>query len=62
MSASVRMAGTALGGAIDDFLEYVAETFLGMPIEDRASIMRRYADEHMYRPMRLEAPELRRAS
>jgi hypothetical protein len=61
MSPSVRMAGIALGGAIHDYLEYVAETFLDMPLDDKRAIMRRYADEHLFRPMRATAP-LRRAS
>jgi hypothetical protein len=60
MSPSVRMAGIALGGAIHDYLEYVAETFLDMPLDDKRAIMRRYADEHLFRPMRAPVP-LRRA-
>ena len=60
MSPSVRMAAIALGGAINDYLEYIAETFLDMPREDKAAILRRYADEQLYRPMRAATP-LRRA-
>jgi hypothetical protein len=61
MPASVRMAGVALGGAIDDFLEYVATTFLQMPVHDKWAILMRYADEHFRSPLRLLPPPLRRA-
>jgi hypothetical protein len=51
---SVRMAGIALGGAIDDYLEFIAETFVHMPTENKRGIMERYAAEHMRRLMTLD--------
>jgi hypothetical protein len=47
----LRVSATALGGAVDDFLSYVAETFLRMPTNDKAAILRRYAEEQMREPM-----------
>jgi len=41
-------------------MEYVAETFLDMPLDDKRAIMRRSTDEHLFRPMRAPA-RLRRA-
>jgi hypothetical protein len=62
MPPGVRMAGMALGGAIDDYLEYMADTFLHMPVEDKRAIMQRYADEHLRPLMTLKRSPLRRAS
>lgn len=47
-SPAVRLAGTELGGAVDDFLILIAETFLRMPVHDRRAIMRAYAADQMY--------------
>ncbi len=47
MAPSYRIAGTALGGAIDDFLDEVAGTFLNMPKDDKREIMRRLAEDQM---------------
>src|SRR3954454_12187006 len=50
MPPSVRMSGIALGGALDDYLEFIAKTFIHMPHHDKGAIMKRYADEHL-RPL-----------
>ncbi len=61
MPPSVRLAGIALGGAMDDYLEFIAATFLDMPKQNKAEIMQRYADEHMRSVMALSrTPQLRR--
>lgn len=39
---AVRLAGTALGGAVDDFLEHIAVTYLRMPCGDKRAILRAY--------------------
>jgi hypothetical protein len=61
-SPGVRMAGIALGGALNDYLEFIAETFIDMPKHDKQAIIQRYADEFLREPIRLESPSLRRAS
>jgi hypothetical protein len=47
MPPAVRVAGTCLGGAIDDYLKEIAEIFLKMSRDDKAAIMRRYAEDQM---------------
>jgi hypothetical protein len=51
VAPGLRLAATALGGALDDFLEYVAGTFLRMPVGDKTAILHRYAEEQMREPM-----------
>ena len=46
-AASVRLAGTALGGAVDSYLELIAREFLRMPIDDKSAILRRHAADQM---------------
>jgi hypothetical protein len=58
-SASVRLAAVALGGAMDDLLEFVAEAFLRMPTDDKSAIMRAYASEHMTQLVDLDGRESR---
>src|SRR4051812_28372181 len=41
MPPGVRLAAISLGGALDDYLEFVAETFIHMPKSDKAAIMQR---------------------
>jgi hypothetical protein len=47
MAPSVRLAGISLGGALDDYLESIAEIFIHMPGDDKRAIMQRYADEFL---------------
>lgn len=62
MAGSYRVAGVALGGAIDDYLSTIAEIFLRMPKDDKLAIMRRYADDQMRQIYdRPEQPPRRRA-
>ena len=44
---SVRLSGTSLGGAVEDFLEHLARTYLRMPCGDKPAIMRAYARDQM---------------
>jgi hypothetical protein len=46
-AASVRLAGTALGGAVDSYLELIATDFLRMPAHDKAAILRRHASDQL---------------
>jgi hypothetical protein len=47
-SGSVRLAGTCLGGAIEDYLKLIAVDFLRMPPKsDTRDILRAYASDHM---------------
>jgi hypothetical protein len=62
MPPSVRMSGIALGGALDDYLEFIAKTFIHMPHHDKGAIMKRYADEHLRPLMMLPRDPQRRAS
>ncbi len=45
--AALRLAGTALGGAVEDFLGLLAEVFLRMPDHNKQAILREYAHEQM---------------
>lgn len=54
MAPSVRIAGVSLGGAIDDYLELVAKTFLSMPQDDKNAILARYAEDQLDELMRRE--------
>ena len=60
MPPSVRVACVSLGGAIDDYLNDIAEIFLRMPTHDKSEIMRCYADGQMrevyHRPGRSRRP------
>jgi len=47
MAPAVRVAGVCLGGAIDDYLNDIAKTFLRIPTHDKNEIMRRLADDQM---------------
>ncbi len=62
MPPSVRLAGISLGGAIDDYLEFIAKTFIRMQTDDKPRIMQRYAEEHLRPLMTLSRPRYRRAS
>jgi hypothetical protein len=62
MPPSVRLAGISLGGAIDDYLESIAEIFMRMPTDDKRAIMQRYANEFLRPLMTLRREPLRRAS
>jgi hypothetical protein len=62
MPPSVRLAGMALGGALDSYLEYMAKTFLRISPDDKNEIMQRYADEHLRPLITLSRFPLRRVS
>ena len=51
---TVRLAGAALGGAVEDFLGLLAEVFLRMPDGDKAAVLRAYAREQMSDMVRVE--------
>ncbi len=51
---AIQIAGTALGGAVEDFLELLAEIFLRMPDDDKQAILREYAREQMSDMMLLQ--------
>jgi hypothetical protein len=59
---AIRMAGVALGGALYDYVDVIADVFLKMPKHDKQAIIRRYADEFLRKPMTLEEPSFRRAT
>ena len=42
-----RLAGTALGGALEDFVKLLAEAFLRIPEKDKKAILTAYAREQM---------------
>ena len=44
---ATRLAGTALGGAVEDFLKLLAEAFLHIPEKDKRAILTAYAREQM---------------
>jgi hypothetical protein len=44
---TTRLAGTALGGAVEDFLKLLAEAFLHIPEKDKKAILSAYAWEQM---------------
>lgn len=44
---AVQLAGTALGGAVDSYLEFIANSFLHISPEDKKAILRAYAHEQM---------------
>ena len=44
---AVRLAATALGGAVDDYLELLADVFLRIPGDDKKQILRAYSEEQM---------------
>ncbi|HWR15929.1 MAG TPA: hypothetical protein VN577_13965 [Terriglobales bacterium] len=58
---SIRMAGIALGGALDDYLEFIADAYLRMSTHDKEAIMRCYAAEHLRPLMQSSRRPLRRA-
>jgi hypothetical protein len=43
----LRLAGTVLGGAVENFLNVLAEVFLRMPVDDKQAILREYSREQM---------------
>lgn len=45
--AAVRLPGTALGGAVEDFLGLLAEVFRRMSSNDKKAILRAYSREQM---------------
>ena len=49
------LAATVLGGAVDDYLEWVAESFLDGEFQSREQILRALAEDHLRQPLR--APE-----
>jgi hypothetical protein len=46
-SPAARLAGTALGGAVEDFLGVLAEVFLRMPSDDKKAVLSAYSREQM---------------
>jgi hypothetical protein len=58
---AVRIAGTVLGGAVDDYLNHLADVFLQHADRRPDVLMRHYAEDHMCRPVELEAVAQRRA-
>jgi hypothetical protein len=56
-----RIAGVSLGGAIDDYLDEIAEVFLRMPKDDKAAIMRRLADDQLRQTYTMPSQPRRRA-
>jgi hypothetical protein len=51
---NLHIPGTMLGGAVDDFLSFIAEVALDQPpASDRAEIMAAYADDQMCEPVSL---------
>jgi hypothetical protein len=45
-SPAIRIAATELGGAIQNYLELVAEAFLQIPANDPPRVLRAYAESH----------------
>lgn len=41
------LAATALGGAVDDYLKFIARTFLRRPFTDRHEILQAFAADHL---------------
>ncbi len=54
-AGAAALAATVLGGAVDDFLEYVAGKFLRQQFRDRREILVALAQDHLRTPLR--APE-----
>ncbi len=59
---AVRIAGVALGGALYDYLEFIADVFLRMPKQDKQAIIDRYREEFFREPITLDTPSVRRTS
>jgi hypothetical protein len=53
---AVRLSGVALGGAIKNFLELIAEAYLRMPAHDSNAVMRAYADDQMREMIDFDRP------
>lgn len=51
--SALRLAATALGGAVEDFLGLLAEVFLRMNGDDKKTVLRAYAQEQMSEMMLL---------
>jgi hypothetical protein len=49
------LAATALGGAIDDYLKFVARTFLDRPFTSRYEMLGAFAADHLRDPVRSPA-------
>jgi hypothetical protein len=43
----VALAATVLGGAIDDYLKFVAQAFLKRPFTDRHEVLAAFAADHL---------------
>jgi hypothetical protein len=50
------LAATVLGGAVDDYLEWVAQSFLGMKFTSRERVLAALAKDHLREPLR--APDM----
>jgi hypothetical protein len=46
------LGATTLGGAVDDYLKLVAQTFLRRPFAKRQNILRAFATDHMHKMVR----------
>ena len=60
-SGSAALAATVLGGAIDDYLNLIARSFLRRPFTDRGEILRAFAADHQREVVRSPRPVLRAA-
>lgn len=49
------LSAAVLGGAVDDYLEWVAQSFLNLEFTSREKILRALAEDHLRQPLR--APE-----
>lgn len=58
--ASVRLAGTALGGAVESYLNLIATVYLRMATDDQMAIMKRHAEDQL-RQMVVDRGQLRAA-
>jgi hypothetical protein len=58
---AVRIAGIVLGGAVRDYLLHVGPVFLNLHHADPGLIMRRYAEDHLFKPVDLPLTAERRA-
>ena len=47
----IRLAGIALGGAIEDLAQYVGESFLPKKEGSTMEVLHRYAEQHFESPM-----------
>jgi hypothetical protein len=54
-TGAVSTAATTLGGAVDDYLKFVAEKFLNRRFTSRGDLLRAFADDHMRQMVRSPA-------